>query len=691
MTLEVAEAPAPLGGATRDESLSAALPRVGSWVLPVAAGVAGFGVYAATLSPTVGILDSPELSAAAITLGVPHPTGYPLFVLLGHGWQALVGWLVGGDPAWRLNLLTALCGALAMGTIASVGRRLTGRASAGWLAAGVFGFSPGFWAQTNVVEVYALHTVFAAAILALWLRFESAAEDGADVRPALRRLALVVGLSLTHHLMTALLLPVIAISLASRWRSWWSPGELLRIALLALAPLGLYAYLPIVAASDPLVNWGNPETLAALWQHVSGAQYHANLAAPTDGFWATAGGYVSQLGEQLGWPFLPLAAIGCWQTGSSHRVTGLLALGYATAAAFGLSYGVVDSEPFHLNAQLIVALWIGAGAAFALRQLSARSPRAGRVLEAGLYLAPLVAIASSFADLDRRDDYTPHDHAVAVLARLPEDAVLLTQGPAGYPPVYAQLVQNLRPDVDVVDMYLNVRNSYGPELDRLRRSRLPDGVTRELALADTVSNLDGGRRSLWLMPGVPDFPWEEVGLQRIRGGLLDELVRSRPNPRIDLPTGPGVDFARGFSFLGFGGCRRDVEQGAAVDIELHWRLGDLASVTSDSLTVTVVLAGEDGTAPTGRDGLPLVEQKRPLAGGLSLDGTVPGDAISERASLLVPRTIEPGTWWLWVSLRDGEDWLELPDGRLFTRAGPIVVTPRKRPLWTLPGRREMPD
>ncbi len=205
-----------------------------------------------------------------------------------------------------------------------------------------------------------------------------------------------------------------------------------------------------------------------------------------------------------------------------------------------------------------------------------------------------------------------------------------------------------------------------------------------MALVDTVANLDRGRRSLWLMPGVPEFPFRDVGLQRIRGGLLDPLVRSAPNLKIDVPAGPGVDFARGFSFLGLATSRGTVEQGSAFELVLHWRLEDLAAVASDALTVTLVLADEDGTAPTGRDGLPLVEQKRPLAGGLSLDGYASSDAIAERASLLVPRTIEPGTWWLWVSIRDGEKWLELPDGRLFTRAGPLEVTPRTRPLWTLP-------
>ncbi len=77
-------------------------------------------------------------------------------------------------------------------------------------------------------------------------------------------------------------------------------------------------------------------------------------------------------------------------------------------------------------------------------------------------------------------------------------------------------------------------------------------------------------------------------------------------------------------------------------------------------------------------------RRRPLGQGLDLSGYAPGDVIRESVSLLVPRSVEPGSWWLWVSLREGEELFALPDGRLFARAAPIEVTPRVRPLWTLP-------
>ena len=52
--------------------------------ISIAIGVAYFALYLATLCPVVYWYDSAEYVTAAVTLGIPHPPGYPLYVLLGH-------------------------------------------------------------------------------------------------------------------------------------------------------------------------------------------------------------------------------------------------------------------------------------------------------------------------------------------------------------------------------------------------------------------------------------------------------------------------------------------------------------------------------------------------------------------------------------------------------------------------------
>jgi hypothetical protein len=64
-----------------------------------------FVVYVRTLAPTVTFIDSGELAAVASTLGVAHPTGYPLFTLLGWVFSRLP---FIPEPIVGLNLMAAL-------------------------------------------------------------------------------------------------------------------------------------------------------------------------------------------------------------------------------------------------------------------------------------------------------------------------------------------------------------------------------------------------------------------------------------------------------------------------------------------------------------------------------------------------------------------------------------------------------
>ena len=71
------------------------------------AGLAALGslaLYVATLAPTAQFWDTPEYIAAAYVLGIPHPPGNPLFVILAHTW-GLIPWMQ--SYAARINLFAA--------------------------------------------------------------------------------------------------------------------------------------------------------------------------------------------------------------------------------------------------------------------------------------------------------------------------------------------------------------------------------------------------------------------------------------------------------------------------------------------------------------------------------------------------------------------------------------------------------
>jgi len=250
-----------------------------AWV----AALSALWVYVQTLSPTVAWVnqgeDSGDLLVAAATLGIPHPTGYPLFTLLGRA-ASLVPL---GTVAFRINLIAALAGAASVFFLARLVQELSASrvetetrpvsamlpalASAG--AALAYAFSRGAWSQSVLAEVYTLNVAFLGAVLWTLAR--------ADRTSSVRHLCLAAflfGLGLTNHRLLLATGPALVLV---TWRFALTrrigKAGLVLLPLLALWGGTLYLYLPIRGWAGPEFSWGVPTTPERFWWMVSGAQY----------------------------------------------------------------------------------------------------------------------------------------------------------------------------------------------------------------------------------------------------------------------------------------------------------------------------------------------------------------------------------------------------------------------------------
>lgn len=289
-----------------------------------------------TLAPSVTFWDAGELIAAIHNLGIPHPPGTPLFVLLGHAWAAL---FPVGEYAWRTNLMSATFSALAAAGFFLVAHDALQRAAAdlaegprrlvavggGVAAACLAAFSFTQWQNSNETEVYTVATFTIAFICWLALRWRASrgTEHGA------RLLLLIVylgGLSMGNHLLALLAGPALVAFLAAvvhgepaasqeeRRREWatvavvaglWAlligtglgstplivlgglcfavaaafaaRAGLLPFALLALALAAIgvttYGFLYIRAGQGPIPNEADPSTWHNLLEVIRRAQY----------------------------------------------------------------------------------------------------------------------------------------------------------------------------------------------------------------------------------------------------------------------------------------------------------------------------------------------------------------------------------------------------------------------------------
>gem|GEM_PF-623430 len=151
-------------------------------------------LYMRTAAPSVLSGDSAEFQFAAPLLGVPHPTTYPLYVLLGK-LATLIGPV--SDLARRVTLVSSGCAALAVALFFRLARHLSADGPA-LLAALLFGFAPGLWNAATIAEVYALLMLLLVGLCCLLV---PATTDRAAAQSCWRpyAAAFVAGLGFTHH------------------------------------------------------------------------------------------------------------------------------------------------------------------------------------------------------------------------------------------------------------------------------------------------------------------------------------------------------------------------------------------------------------------------------------------------------------------------------------------------------------
>jgi hypothetical protein len=245
------------------------------YLLALLAGAVVFALYAVTLAPTTAFWDTSEYIATAHILGIPHPPGNPLFVLLARTWELLLAF-TGLSVAVRVNLFSALMtSAASVFWFLAVHRILTyfspsetvrrvGAGVAVLLSATAFTV----WNQSNVNEKVYTVSLLTIAILT-WLAFlwrahvEEHRGKTFDSRwhddNVLVLMAFILALSVANHLMAFLAAPALAVLILMT-----KPRVLLNWRLYAwafvFAALGLsvHLFLPLRAALDPIINEAAP-------------------------------------------------------------------------------------------------------------------------------------------------------------------------------------------------------------------------------------------------------------------------------------------------------------------------------------------------------------------------------------------------------------------------------------------------
>ncbi len=481
-------------------------------------------LYISTLAPSVVALfdDSLEFQLVTYRLGIAHPTGYPLYTLLGK----LFTFLPLGNIAYRVNLMSAVFGAAAVALIypitlkvaAGPDGREAGGLFGGAVAALLLAVSPVFWQQATVAEVYTLNALFVA--LLLLAAVQAAREEAAE--KWFLSLSLLAGLALTHHRTIVLLWPALALYLAAaRPAFFFNRARVKRLFLaagLGLLPLLLYLYLPWrghVGSLDGTYR----NTWAGFWQQVTAGGYNTFLVANPLGQTRDLAFYRDLLENQF-YVLVPgfIGLLVLLAGGGQWRLALLTGTAFVTVSVFNLAYRVADIEVFFIPVFMVWAIWSGVGAAFLYQAALRLRARAWRLGAVGLLaLIFLVILAQLFqanrAELGRRYTWQVHDYGLDILAQpLPAGQSALV-GILGEMTLvrYFQETPGLSPEAQRRDVETVVADS---EAERLA------AVERLLAEGKTV----------YLTRELPGAP------QRWSLNAVGPLIRVDPRPVTSLPA-----------------------------------------------------------------------------------------------------------------------------------------------------------
>lgn len=413
--------------------------------------VASLFLYFHTKVPAVGLIDSGELAAGCYLLNILHPTGYPLYTILGR----LFSLLPFSSVVHRLTYLSICCSSAGIIFFLLICLREKITPIVTIIIASLLATSPSLWSVSIDAEVYSL--TFLLSFL-LWLLAELV-EDGENTGylPALSYFA---GLTLTNHLtglwtVTGIITTVV---LSRRRKIMHLLPVLLLLFILGLSP---YLFLILRARAQPLLAWGNPVNFEQFWWHISGKQYRVWMFASSPGAIAhNAGRGLMSITQTFGYLLIPIVIYGMIILFKKKRplATGLTVT-ITLCVLYAVNYGIPDIAAYYLPAITALSIFAAAG-------LNALFHHFGKICYI-VCVIPLVMLIVNYPYQNQNQNWVAYDQAVNTLESADTDAIIITDWWDVYAPTfYLQEIEKIRTDICIIDKELVRRSWYFNYLEK---------------------------------------------------------------------------------------------------------------------------------------------------------------------------------------------------------------------------------
>lgn len=448
-------------------------------------------IYLHNLSPSVYGGDSGDLILAALSRGIPHPSGYPLFTMIGNIFTNLP---IPFTTAWKVGLVSVLFSSLSVVIVYLIIIKLTKNRLISIITSLTLAFTYPFWLYAEIVEVFALHSFFILLLVYLTISYLINQQ-----KKYLYLLCLSAGLSMTNNLSIALLFPgiILTIFLANK-KLFIDIKTLFKCLLFFILGLTPYLYIPLAAKGNPFYSWGKAVTLENALALILRKEYGwtpkevFNIEIPLTrlksyfNYWRL---YINPL-----YPALTLLGFLSLLIKKKWKLLVLLSASYLFLGPIALLYPrnpistylvLVTFEKFYIGSFIILALFIPFGIIYIQEIISKLLGKHSVVKPLQkltiyiMFLLPISLFITNFRSTNLSKIYIGDNYASDIITNLPKNSNLILLGDNEiFNTLYVQKVNNLRDDI-----YIPGRH------DSLKGLLYANGLTEEEIERYQINNL----------------------------------------------------------------------------------------------------------------------------------------------------------------------------------------------------------
>ncbi len=502
-----------------------------------------FVVYLITLAPTVSWVDSDELATASSLLRIAHPTGYPLFTVLGKMFTLIP--IV--DEVYMLNIMSAFISSAAIfiffnlmvflftdfrltksDKLLSVNFSPDTVYNISLASALILAFSKTFWDNANVTEVYSLHSFFLILLTYVFLKANNYYPGGDKFLHKEEKywilFAFILGLSFANHLTTVFLaFGFLYLFFSNYGFSKASFKQIIILTLPFIAGLTLYIYL-LVRADNSVLSWGHTYNFENFIAHITGRQYDTAMFRSFDDLKIQLMRYIAEYPKEFVYLNILLIIPGIVELYKCSRELFYFTLIlFITGILFASNYTIYDIYSYYLLASVITAVWIGFGLLFILKKINSRA-KGFRYVLLLLFLIPL---SFNYSQADKSKDYIVKDYVFNLFNSASENSIIISNYNPTY---YFQYVKKIRPDIIFINRdylfnkwYLNSIVMTYPGLYNKSRTEF-DNYSTEL---DKLQN----NKSKYLSPKTKADNQAILNFQKSLRDLLNSIIENNYKER----------------------------------------------------------------------------------------------------------------------------------------------------------------